>query len=69
MKGESVTSRIRKNIRNCPRCSTHMKKGGSLKTGPRGGQRRVYHCPKCKYKTVLNENLSAKEVQKIVKKK
>jgi len=36
----------------CPRDGTAMRKSGSIKQGPRGGQRQTYVCPKCSHRTM-----------------
>jgi hypothetical protein len=43
------------NIELCPRCGTHMHRKGWLKAGIGRGKRTVYLCPRCKYKTIRNE--------------
>jgi hypothetical protein len=43
------------NIELCPRCNTHMHRKGWLKAGIERGKRTVYACPRCKYRTIRNE--------------
>jgi hypothetical protein len=39
----------------CPRCGVPMEVSGSLKQGPRGGQRLTYVCPKCGHRTMTTK--------------
>ena len=52
----------------CPRCHTLMEKDGQVKEGPRGGLRRIDICPKCNYRTMIDEEMSAREIEKIADK-
>jgi transposase-like protein len=56
-------------VHPCPRCKERMEKGGEIKEGPKGGLRRIYICPRCNYRTMLDEGLSAKEITEIAEKK
>ena len=47
-----ATQKRKKTRAYCPRDGAAMRKSGSIKQGPRGGQRQMYVCPECGHRTM-----------------